>query len=340
MTLPRKRIIRRWHPKNKSAGLIVLPLLWLFCAQGVADAAAALFRVGVMIPSARRSEMQEIKGLREELKVLGYQEGKNIALEIDDAKGDRSALKTMLGKLIGERVDLIVTTGTRMTLAAKSLTQQIPIVFTHPADPVSAGLVDDLNNPGGNLTGVAGLALQSTDKRLALLKEMIPTLDRIYIFYDAENSSSRENYARGKSAATQLGIQTTGYGVKAADELKSTFAKLQNKEGEALFQVPDDLVEGEAEFILDMARQKKLPTMFNDDYWASQGALASYGPSYHQMGRQAAQLVDKILRGQKPGNLAIARVSKFDFVINYRAVRAMGLVIAPAVLKKADRIIR
>jgi putative ABC transport system substrate-binding protein len=143
---------------------------------------------------------------------------------------------------------------------------------------------------------------------------------------------------RGKSAATQ-GIQTTAT-VKAADELKSTFAKLQNKEGEALFQVPDDLVEGEGEFILDMARQKKLPTMFNDDYWVSQGALASYGPSYYQCGRQAAQLVDKILRGQKPGNLAIAHVSKFDFVINYRAVRAIGLVIAPAVLKKADRIIR
>jgi putative ABC transport system substrate-binding protein len=114
---------------NKSAALIVMPLLWLFCAQAAADAAAALFRVGVMIPDSRRSEIQVIKGLREELKALGYQEGKNIALEIDDAKGDRSALKTMLGKLIGERVDLIVTTGTRTTLAAKSLTEQIPIVL-------------------------------------------------------------------------------------------------------------------------------------------------------------------------------------------------------------------
>jgi putative ABC transport system substrate-binding protein len=339
MILTSRRLIPRWHPR-KSAALIVLPLLWLFCTQAAADAAAALFRVGVMIPDSRRSDTQVIRGLREGLKALSYQEGKNIALEINNAKGDRSALKTMLGKLIGERVDLIVTTGTRTTLTAKGLTQQIPIVFTHPADPVSAGLVDDLNSPGGNLTGVAGLALQSTEKRLALLKEMMPTLERIYIFYHADNSSSRENFARSKSAATQLGIQTTGYGVKAADELKSTFAKLQNKENEAMFQVPDDLVEGEAEFILDVARQKKLPTMFNDDQWASQGALASYGPSYYQMGRQAAQLVDKILRGQKPGNLAIVRASKFDFVINYRAVRAIGLVIAPTVLKKADRIIR
>ena len=293
-----------------------------------------------MIPDSRRSETQVIKGLRDELKTLGYQVGKNIDLEILDAKGDRSALKTMLGKLIGERFNLIVTTGTRTTLAAKSLTQQIPIVFTHPGDPVASGLVDDLNHPGGNITGVAGLASQSTDKRLALLKEMIPNLERIYIFYDANNESSREDFARSKTAATQLGIQTVGYGVKAADELRTTIARLQNKEGEALFHIPDDLVEGEADYIFDVLRQKKLPSMFNDDQWASQGALASYGPSYYQMGRQAVQLVEKILRGQKPGNIPIERVSKFDFVINYRTVRATGLVIASAVLKKADRIIR
>ena len=293
-----------------------------------------------MIPESRRSDTQVIKGLRDELKALTYQEGKNIALDISDAKGDRSALKNMLAKLIGDRFNLLLTTGTRTTLAAKSLTQGVPIVFTHPGDPVASGLVADLDHPGGNLTGVAGLASQSTDKRLALLKEMIPNLERIYIFYDASNESSRENFARSKSAATQQGIQTAGYGVKAADELKVTLAKIQNKPGEALFHIPDDLVEGEAEFVFDVMRQKKLPSMFNDDQWVSQGALASYGPSYYEMGRQAAQLVDKIRRGQKPGDLPVERVRKFDFVINSRTVRATGLVIAPAVLKKADRVIR
>jgi len=303
-------------------------------------AASSQFRVAVAVPESRRAEAQVIKGLREELAKSGYAEGKNIVVEIDDAKGDRSALKSMLEKITSRPPNVIVTTGTRATLVAKSATRNIPIVFTHPADPVSAGLVESLNRPGGNITGVAGLSLQRTDMRLTILKEMIPKLQRILIFYDASNEFSRENFMRSQNAALQLGIQTTGFGIKAAEELKATVTKLQPRDGEALFQVPDDLVEGEAEFIFDLARQKKLPTMFNDDRWASLGALASYGPSYYEMGRQAALLVDKILRGQKPGALTVERVNKFDFVINYRTARAMGLVLPPAVLKKADRIIR
>ena len=325
---------------RRSILLIGLAMLWLFVTRPPVHAGPAPFRVGIVIPDSRRSETQVVTGLRDELKTLSYLEGKNIALEIVDAKGDRSALETIIGKLIGERFNLIVTTGTRTTLAAKSLTEQIPLVFVHPADPVSAGLVDDLTRPGSNITGVAGLALESTDRRLAILKEMLPKLERVLIFYDANNQSSRENFARSKTAATKLGIETVGYGVKAADELRTTLGGLQSKESQALFHIPDDLVEGEAEYIFDVLRKKKLPSMFNDDQWASQGALASYGPSYYHMGRQAAQLADKILRGQKPGNLPIERASKFDFVINYRTVRATGLVIAPAVLKKADRIIR
>jgi putative ABC transport system substrate-binding protein len=330
------------YAKTNSLRTLFGVIVALFSAypSPVSAASSSQFRVAVAIPESRRAEAQVIKGLRDELTKLGYAEGKNIVVDIDDAKGDRSALKSMLEKITSRPPNVIVTTGTRATLVAKGATRDIPIVFTHPADPVSAGLVESLNRPGGNITGVAGLSLQRTDTRLTILKEMIPKLQRILIFYDASNEFSRENFMRSQNAALQLGVQTAGFGIKAAEELKATFTKLQPRDGEALFQVPDDLVEGEAEFIFDLARQKKLPTMFNDDRWASLGALASYGPSYYEMGRQAAWLVDKILRGQKPGTLAVERVSKFDFVINYRTVRAMGLVLPPAVLKKADRIIR
>jgi putative ABC transport system substrate-binding protein len=315
----------------------------LFCyglSGAAAYGAAALFHVGILIPESRRSESQVVKGVRDNLKELGYREGNNIILLIRDAKGDRSKLSGMVTNLMSDQVNLIVTTGTRTTLAAKNGTQVVPIVFVHPADPVSRGLVSDLMHPGGNLTGVAGLAMRTTEKRLALLKEMIPKLDRIYILYDANKDSSQESFERSRTAAARIGIQVVGHSFKAADELKATMEKLQIKQGDALFHVPDDLVESEADFIFEMARQKKLPTMFSDDLWASQGALASYGPSYYQMGRQAANLVDKILRGQKPANLPIELASKFDFVINYRAARLIGLTIPPAILAKADRIIR
>lgn len=327
---------------SKKLLALFLPLTVFFLGLSGAEAqqTSSISRVGILVPESRRPESQVIKGLRDELKALGYREGKNIIFEIRDAKGDRNALQLMASALVNQKVDLVLTTGTRATLAAKTATSEIPIVFTHPANPVALGLVKSMEQPGVNVTGVAGLAQEMTEKRLELFKEIIPKLQRIHIFYDSNNEFSRENFSLGEKAAAKLGLQAMGHGIKSADELKATIGQIQNKEGDALFQVADDLVESEADFIFDRAREKKLPTMFNDDLWASRGALAAYGPSYYEMGRQAGRLAVKILRGQKPEKLAIERASKFDLVINYRIVRYIGLTISPAILKKADKIIR
>ncbi len=297
-------------------------------------------RLGVLIPEMGRPQSQAIKGLVDELKQLGYQERKNIFLETRNAKGDRGALEPAAADLTARKVDVIFTTGTRATQVAKSATGHIPIVFIHPADPIALGLAKSMEGSGSNITGVAGLSLQMTEKRLELLKDLVPELKRILIFYDANNPYSRENFARGETAAKKSSFQVAEHGIKSAEELKATFARVQNRDGDAIFHVPDDLVESEADFIFEIARKKKLPTMFHEEAWAIKGAMAAYGPSYYEMGRQAARLVEVIIKGRKPETLPIERANKFDLTVNYRTANFIGRTYSRDFLKMADKVIR
>ncbi len=297
-------------------------------------------RLGILVPESGRAESQAIKGFREGLKELGYQEGKNLLVEIRDAKGNRGTLKQEANELIRQKVHLIFTTGTRATQAAKSATSEIPIVFNHPADPVALGLVKSMARPGANITGVAALSSQMTDRRLEILKEIAPSVRRVMIYYDSNNPYSRENFLSAKKAAGKLKLDVEEHAIKSSDEMKKSISSLQQRDGDAFFHVPDDLIESQADFIFEAARQKGWATMFSEDSWVVKGGLAGYGPSYYQMGRQGARLVDKILKGAKPKDLPVEKASKFDLVINLRTANAIGLSIPPEVLKKADRVIR
>lgn len=315
-------------------------ILALLFAQAHGGEVSSSPRLGVLIPESLRSESQAVKGLRDGLRELGHQEGKNILIELRDAKGDRSALKQQAGDLVRQKVRLIFTTGTRATQAAKTATAEIPIVFTHPADPVALGLVKSMAQPGANITGVAALSLQATDKRLELLKQIAPKVRRIIIFYDANNPYSRENFLAAKKAGGKLGLGVEEYAVKSAEELKKSVNAVQAREDNAWLQVPDDLVESQIDFIVEAARQKEWPTMFSEEIWVAQGGLASYSPNYYQMGRQSARLTDKILKGAKPKDLPIEKASKFDLLINLRTANAIGLSVPQEFLKSADRVIR
>ena len=297
-------------------------------------------RIGILISESQHPESQVIRGLRDGLKELGYREKKNILIEIHNAKGDRGALKPMASEIVSQKVNVIVTTRTRATQMAQAATSEIPIVFSHPANPVALGLVNSMERPGKNTTGVAGLSLQMTEQRLQVFKEIVPNLRRVHIFYDSNNKFSQENFVVAQKAAAKLGFEVAAHSIKSVDELKSSISRIEKSAGDALFHVPDDLVEAQADFIFDIARKKGLPTMFNEEVWVIKGALAAYGPSYYQMGHQAAQLVDKILKGEKPQNLPVERVKKFELVINFRTAKIMGLTIPPEVLKRADKVIR
>ena len=297
-------------------------------------------RIGVLLPELGRAQSQSLKGLHEELQRLGYIERKNLTVETRNAKGDRGALRPAADDLVARKVAVIFTTGTRATMAAAGASAKIPVVFVHPGDPVAAAMVKNQNEPAQNLTGIAGFAVEKTEKRLELLKELIPELREVHIFFDSNNNFSRDNFALAQAAAKKLGLAVAAHGVKAADELKTTLSAMRIAPGAALFHVPDDLVEGEAEFIFTTARQKKLPSMFNEESWAIQGATAAYGPSYLDMGRRAGAIVGQILKNPKAALPAVQRADKFDFIVNYRTANFMGMKIAPSVLKKADKVIR
>jgi len=291
-------------------------------------------RVGLLIPEMERPQAQSIKGLKEMLKQLGFEERRHIIFEIRDAKGDRAGLEPAAKELVAKK------TGTRATRVAKAATRDLPIVFIHPGDPIRLGLAKSLEGSGANLTGVGAFASQTTEKRLAILKEILPGLRQIHVFFDSNDPFGRENFEIAKAAAQKLRLEVVEHGVKSADELKASIGQLESMMSEAIFHMPDDLVESEADFIFDTVRKKKLPTMFNEDFWAIKGAMAAYGPNYYEMGRQAARLVEAILKGRKAETLPIQRANKFDLTLNYRTANFIGVNLSQEMLKKADRVIR
>jgi putative ABC transport system substrate-binding protein len=320
------------------AGRLFALFFSLICAAF--DAHAQISRIGVLVPEMGRAQSQAQKGLVQELKQLGYRERKDIGFEIRNAKGNRSALQPAASELVAKKINLIFATGTSATRAAMAATRDVPIIFVHPGDPVAAGLFTSAEEPRGNVAGIAAHAAQTTDKRLGLLKEIVPTLKKVHVFFDSNNSFARENFALVESSARKLALQVVGHGVKSADELKASIAALPSDNAAAIFHVPDDLVESEVDFIFATARQKKLPTMFNEEAWAIAGAMAAHGPDYLQMGRQAGRLAHRILKGQAPGSLPVERAARFDVTLNYRTANAIGVRLAPELIKKADRVIR
>ncbi len=318
---------------------ICFTLLLLFTST-LAQAQSRVPRIGVLMLELGRPQSQAIKGVSLELKQLGYSERKNFYFESRNAKGDRSALQAAAKELAAKKVEVIFTSGTTAALAAAAATQEIPLVFVHPGDPVAAGLVRNSADAARNVTGVAAYAGETTEKRLALFKEILPALSRIHVFFDANSSGARDRVALTESAAKKIAVRFAGHGVKSTDELRATFANLNSEAGAAIFQISDDLVESEAEFIFATARQKKLPTMFNEEAWAIAGATAAYGPSYLDMGRQAARIIDQIIKGKAPAAIGIVRSGKFDLTINYRAATYIGLQLSNELLKKADKVIR
>ena len=316
-------------------------------------------RIGILVQEMERQQSQSIKGLGEELRRLGYEEKKNLFFEIRNAKSNRAALQPAADELREHKVSVIFTTGTSATRAAITSTNEIPIVFVHPDDPVAAGLIKSIpiaspllsgnsssfwTSSGGerpkNLTGVAAYARGTTEKRVELIKEIVPGLRKILVFYDGNNAFSRDSFNAAEAAAKKFGLEAAGSPIKSSDELKTTLSSLRATPGMAIFQVPDDLFESESEFFFDIARAKKIPTMFNQESWAIGGALAAYGPNYFEMGRQAARLIEKIVKGAKPDALAIERATKFDLILNYRTARFLDLQFTPEMLKKADKVIR
>jgi putative ABC transport system substrate-binding protein len=324
---------------SKSAVLFGLCLSSaLLLAPGHAAAQQAKYRIGVLYPGGPVSQM--LDGVRVGLREAGIEEGKQVTLAIVDTKGDAKVAEEAAKNFEREKVNLLYAVGSTVIVAAKQGTTSVPIVFCVGSDPVLLGLVKDFVKPGGRLTGVHYLVKDLTAKRLELLKEIVPKLGRVVTFYDPGNKVAVEAAQMARGEAKRLGLRFIERQVRSADELRAGLQGLKTGEAEAFFYLPDTMIVSEAQSIIETAKVKRLATMFQDESVVVQGALASYGQNYYEIGRLSAKQVQRVLSGTAPGELRVETVDNVDLVINLQTARQLGLTIPAQVLARANKVIK
>jgi putative ABC transport system substrate-binding protein len=281
-----------------------------------------------------------IVGMRDGLLGFGYREDVDFVLGVRFTQGDLPALDAAAHELVQDGVDLLFVDNDAAALAAQQATSEIPIVFAAVADPIGMGLAQSYAKPGGNITGVTDMELHLGPKRLQVFKEMIPPLQRVWFAYDPAEAYGVAMSKVYRDAAEKLGITLVAKAVRTQEEAQAVFAQLRKSEVDGILS-PFSTSLNIPGFILDVAAQQGIPAMFNTTFYPEQlDALASYAPNTYDTGKQAARLVDKILKGAKPADIPVEVNSKIEFVINLKTAKALGLTIAPEVLFQADRIIR
>jgi putative tryptophan/tyrosine transport system substrate-binding protein len=276
------------------------------------------------------------KGLRER----SYVESQNIYVEYRFAGGRVERLAELASELVRLKVDVIVTTGAVVTDAAKRATRTIPIVFTVLVDPVGSGFVASLARPSGNITGFSTLNVETAGKRVELLKEVSPRISRVAVLQNPANSASPPMFKESEVTAKRLGIRLQSLEIRSPDDLVSAFQAATREQAGALVGLPDNLLASQARRIRDFAIKNHLPEISWSSEWVEAGSLMSYGANIPDLYRRAASYVDKILKGAKPSDLPVEQPTKFEFIINLKAAKQIGLTIPPDVLVRADRVIK
>jgi len=331
------RVVRnRWPVASKSV-LALCALLIALCSFAEAQQ-SKVFHVGVIHQGGPYNAV--VDGLRDGLRQLGYESGKQIRLEIRDTKSDTKLVDDAARQFEQAKVNLIYAVTTSVTTAVKNVTSSTPIVFTVGSDPVASGLVQSFAKPGGRLTGVQYSTTDLTGKRLELLKEIIPKLTRVLTVYNPANRMSKEAAALAREAAKHFGIRIVEQHASSIDELRQRLDALKAKEVDAFFYTTDAMVTSQAQLVIDLAMSKKLPTMFSEQSVVVMGGLASYGQNFREIGRLSAKFVQKVMAGERPQDLRVETVDKFELTINLKTAKQIGLTIPPNILARADRVIR
>jgi putative ABC transport system substrate-binding protein len=274
------------------------------------------------------------------MRELGWVESQHLVVERRDAAGHYERLPDLAAELVRLNVDVIVTVTTPGALAAKHATSRIPIVFTLVADPIGAGVIPSLARPGGNITGVTTIAADLDQKRLELLKEVVPGLSRVGVLWNAANPANAAAWQETQAAAGALGLQLDSQDVRGPQDLEGAFTRTAQVRPEALLVLLDGVLGMHRPHIAGFATQQQLPSMFAHREWVVAGGLMSYGASFADHFLRAATYVDKILKGATPADLPVEQPMKFELVINLKTAQALGITIPPIVLFRADEVIR
>jgi putative tryptophan/tyrosine transport system substrate-binding protein len=314
----------------------VLVLLAAIAAE--AQPGAKLHRIGVIYAGGPYEAV--LQGMRAGLVESGLAEGKHFVLHVRDTKGRRRDIEGVAKQLVSERVDVLFTITTSVSLGAKAATRDVPIVFYAGNDPVRAGLVESFAKPGGRLTGVHHLATGLVPKRLEILRQALPKARRVIVFYDPDNSTARDSMALAREAAAKLRIELVERRIASVEEVIAGVRELQPGEVDAYFLVGDAMVTSATPAIMDLARERRLPLIVQDLKLVEAGALAGYGADYFDVGRMAAKHVRLVLAGSRPQDLAVEMYDKVQLALNLRVARDLGLSIPESVIVRADHVIR
>jgi putative tryptophan/tyrosine transport system substrate-binding protein len=267
-------------------------------------------------------------------------EGKNIAIEYRFAEGKLNRLPELATELVRLKVDVIVTSASAATHSTKEATATIPIVMTLDSDPVGSGHVASLARPGGNITGLSTLAPEISGKRLELLKEIVPKLSRVAIFGVSTNTGNAQQLNEVELAAAALKLKFQYLDIQDPNDLESAFREASKARAGAVLMLVTSALNSHRRQIIKLAAKSRLPAIYYASEWVEDGGLMSYGASFIDNFRSAAAYVDKILKGSKPSDLPVEQPTKFEFVINLKTAKQIGLTIPPNVLARADRVIK
>jgi putative ABC transport system substrate-binding protein len=310
---------------------------WPLAAR--AQQPAKIYRIGILETVSLASNAKNIDALRRGLRELGYVEKQNYVLEYRSADGDAGRFPALAEELVRLRADLIVTRGTPAARAAKSATESIPIVMAAIGEPLGMGVVASLARPGGNVTGLSAFVTELAGKRVELVKELRPGHSIAAFFHNMGNPVVPPQWEETKKAAQTLGIEVTLLDVRTKDDIPAAFETAAARRVDTLLVGIDGLIQENRQLIADLAAKHRLPAIYPSREFVDAGGLMAYGVSYPDLYFRSASLIDKILRGAKPGDLPVEQPTKLEFIVNLKAANALGLTVPPLLIARADEVI-
>jgi len=334
--------------RNLQSGFLLCVTFFALCSMLLAprfsveaQQPAKVPRIGYLIGARLSAIANRTEAFRQGLRELGYVEGKSIVIEWRSAESKLDRLPELAAELVRLKVEVIVTGGAAATRPAKEATATIPIVMTQDDDPVATGFVASLARPGGNITGLSTLAPERGGKRLELLKEIVPRLSRVAVFGTSTEPGNAQMLKEIELDAGALGLKLQYRDVLSFKDIEDAFrAAAKERAGAVLMEVSGPITNPHRREIGDLAVKNRLPVIYGRREPVEAGGLMSYGVSVDDLDRRAATYVDKILKGAKPADLPVEQPKKFEFIINLKAAKQIGLTIPPNVLTRADKVIK
>ncbi len=322
-------------------------LVWLMLTFFVANVSLTqaqqptkIPRIGYLIGTAASALGARTDAFRQGLRELGYVEGKNIIIEWRSADGKPDLLPGLAAELVRLKVDIIVTGGPTVTRAVKEATSTIPIVMAQDTDPVGSGFVASLARPGGNITGLATLAPEISGKQLGLLKEIVPKLSRVAVIGNSPSPGDAQALRETVLAAGAFEVYLRYLDILDPKDIDAAFRAATKGRADALLVLGNPILNAQRKQVVDLAVKHRLPAAYGRPEYIEAGGLMYYGTNYNDLFRRAATYVDKILKGRAPADLPVEQPMKFEFIVNLKAAKQIGLTIPPNVLVRADRVIR